>query len=136
MQWERNFIVYQDLEFSFEKCFSFWFEFIGDWGEGVVKLFEILIKEEVYDNIVVFWQLKQLLVVKSEYIFIYWLYWGFDVLKFDVLVWFIWMGVGRSGDDSKLFVLELMGDCFKGVDFKVMKGVVMVEKVDISNIVI
>jgi len=32
-------------------------------------------------------------------------------------------GVGARGDDSKLFVLDLIGDKLKGVDPKSVKGV-------------
>lgn len=135
MQRERNFAAYQDLESSFEKRPSLWFEPIGDWGEGAVKLFEIPTKEEVHDNIAALWQPKQPLTAKSEYIFTYRLHWGPDAPKPEALARFTRTGIGSRGDDGKLFVLELMGDQLKGVDPKTIKGVVTAEKAEISNIV-
>lgn len=135
MQRERNFLAYQDLESSFEKRPSLWFEPIGDWGEGAVKLFEIPTKEEVHDNIVALWQPKQPLAAKSEHIFTYRLHWGPDAPKPNALARFTRTGVGSRGDDSKLFVLELMGERLKNIDAKAIKGVVTAEKAEISNIV-
>jgi glucans biosynthesis protein len=135
MQRERNFFAYQDLESSFEKRPSLWFEPIGDWGEGAVILFEIPTKEEIHDNIAAFWRPKQPLAAKSEHIFTYRLHWGPDTPKPHALARFTRTGIGRGGDDSKLFVLELMGGKLKGVDPKTIKGVVTAEKAEISNIV-
>lgn len=135
MQRERNYLAYQDLESSFETRPSLWFEPIGDWGEGAVKLFEIPTKEEVHDNIAALWQPKQPLTAKSEHIFTYRLHWGADAPRADALARFTRTGIGSRGDDSKLFVLELTGDRLKGVDPKTIKGVVTAEKADISNIV-
>ncbi|MGY3036394.1 glucans biosynthesis protein [Bradyrhizobium sp. USDA 4354] len=135
MQRERNFFAYQDLESSFERRPSLWFEPIGDWGEGAVKLFEIPTKEEVHDNIAALWQPKQPLAAKSEHIFTYRLHWGPDAPKPKALARFTRTGVGSRGDDNKLFVLELMGDQLKEIDAKTIKGVVTAEKAEISNIV-
>ncbi|MFK4726204.1 glucans biosynthesis protein [Bradyrhizobium niftali] len=135
MQRERNFAAYQDLESSFERRPSLWFEPIGDWGEGAVKLFEIPTKEEVHDNIAAFWQPKQPLTAKSEHIFTYRLHWGPDAPKPEALARFMRTGVGSRGEDSKLFVLELMGEQLKSVDPKTIKGVVTAEKSEISNVV-
>ena len=41
MQRQKNFLEYEDIESSFEKRPSLWFEPIGDWGEGSVQLIEI-----------------------------------------------------------------------------------------------
>lgn len=135
MQRERNFAAYQDLESTFEKRPSLWFEPIGDWGEGAVKLFEIPTKEEIHDNIAALWQPKQPLKAKSEHIFTYRLHWGPDAPKPKALARFTRTGIGSRGGDSKLFVLELMGDQLKDVDPKTIKGVVTAEKAEISNIV-
>ncbi len=67
---------------------AFWFEPIGDWGEGAVKLIEIPTKEEVHDNIAALWQPKQALTAKSEHIFTYRLHWGPDAPKADALARF------------------------------------------------
>lgn len=135
MQRDRNFFAYQDLEASFERRPSLWFEPIGDWGEGAVKLFEIPTKEEVHDNIAALWQPKQPLAAKSEHIFTYRLHWGPDAPKPKALARFTRTGIGSRGNDSKLFVLELMGDQLKEIDAKTIKGVVTAEKAEISNIV-
>lgn len=135
MQRERNFFAYQDLESSFETRPSLWFEPIGDWGEGAVKLFEIPTKEEIHDNIAALWQPKHPLTAKSEHIFTYRLHWGPDAPKAGALARFTRTGIGSRGDDSKLFVLELMGDQLKDLDAKTIKGVVTAEKTEISNIV-
>jgi glucans biosynthesis protein len=98
-------------------------------------LFEIPTKEEIHDNIAAFWRPKQPLAAKSEHIFTYRLHWGPDTPKPHALARFTRTGIGRGGDDSKLFVLELMGGKLKGVDPKTIKGVVTAEKAEISNIV-
>ena len=135
MQRERNFIAYQDLESRFERRPSLWIEPIGDWGEGSVVLLEIPSKEEVHDNIAAFWRPKQPLAAKGEYNFTYRLHWGPDAPKGGTLARFSRTGVGARGDDSRLFVLELIGDKLKEVDPKNVKGVVTAEKAEISNLV-
>lgn len=135
MQRERNFFAYQDLESNFEKRPSLWFEPIGDWGEGAVKLFEIPTKEEIHDNIAALWQPKHPLTAKSEHIFTYRLHWGPDAPKPEALARFTRTAIGSRGDDSKLFVLELMGERLKGIDAKTIKGVVTAAQAEISNIV-
>ncbi|WP_373568247.1 glucan biosynthesis protein G [Bradyrhizobium cajani] len=135
MQRQRNFLAYQDLESNFEKRPSLWCEPIGNWGEGAVKLFEIPTKEEAHDNIAALWQPKQPLIAKSEHIFTYRLHWGPDAPKPEALARFTRTGIGSRGDDSKLFVLELMGDELKGLDAKTVKGVVTAAKAEVSNIV-
>ena len=135
MQREKNYFAYQDLESRFERRPSLWVEPIGDWGEGAGVLFEIPTKEEIHDNIAAFWRPKPPLTAKSEHNFTYRLHWGPDAPKSDSLARFTRTGIGRRGDDSKLFVLELMGDKLKGIDPKSVKGVVTAEKSEITNIV-
>jgi len=135
MQREKHYFAYQDLESRFERRPSLWVEPIGDWGEGAVVLFEIPTKEEIHDNIAAFWRPKQPLTAKNEHNFTYRLHWGPDAPRSDALARFTRTGIGRRGDDSKLFVLELMGDKLKGIDPKTIKGVVTAEKSEITNIV-
>jgi glucans biosynthesis protein len=135
MQREKRYFAYQDLESRFERRPSLWVEPIGDWGEGAVILFEIPTKEEIHDNIAAFWRPKQPLTAKDEHNFTYRLHWGPDAPKSDALARVTRTGIGRRGDDSKLFVLEFMGDKLKGVDPKAIKGVVSAEKSEIANIV-
>jgi glucans biosynthesis protein len=135
MQREKKYFAYQDLESRFERRPSLWVEPIGDWGEGAVVLFEIPTKEEVHDNIAAFWRPKQPLAGKNEHNFTYRLHWGPDAPKFDTLARFTRTGIGSRGDESKLFVLELMGDKLKSIDPKAIKGSVTAEKSEITNIV-
>src|SRR6266404_3432393 len=135
MQREKNFFAYQDIESRFERRPSLWVEPIGDWGEGSVVLFEIPTKEEIHDNIAAFWRPKQRVAAKDEHNFTYRLHWGPDAPKSDSLARFTRTGIGSRGDDSKLFVLELLGDKLKSVDPKSIKGVVSAEKSEITNVV-
>lgn len=135
MQREKKYFAYQDLESRFERRPSLWFEPIGDWGEGAVVLFEIPTKEEIHDNIAAFWRPKQPLTSKNEHNFTYRLHWGPDSPQFGTLARFTRTGIGSRGDDSKLFVLELIGGKLKDVDPKNIKGAVTAEKSEISNIV-
>ncbi|MBR0938818.1 glucan biosynthesis protein G [Bradyrhizobium jicamae] len=135
MQREKKYFAYQDLESRFERRPSLWVEPIGDWGDGAIVLFEIPTKEEIHDNIAAFWRPTQSLAAKNEHNFTYRLHWGPDVPRSDALARFARTGIGSRGDESKLFVLELMGDKLKGVDPKSIKGVVTAEKSEITNIV-
>jgi len=135
MQREKRYFAYQDLESRFERRPSLWVEPIGDWGDGAVVLFEIPTKEEIHDNIAAFWRPKQPIAAKNEHNVTYRLHWGPDSPKSDSLARFTRTGIGSRGDDSKLFVLELMGDKLRGVDPKSIKGVVTAEKSEITNIV-
>ena len=135
MQREKKYFAYQDLESRFERRPSLWVEPIGDWSDGAVVLFEIPTTEEIHDNIAAFWRPKQPLRGKNEHNFTYRLHWGSDAPKSDALARFTRSGIGSRGDDSKLFVLELMGANLKGVDPKGIKGVVTAEKSEITNVV-
>ncbi|QQN65156.1 glucan biosynthesis protein G [Bradyrhizobium diazoefficiens] len=135
MQRQKRYFAYQDLESRFERRPSLWVEPIGDWSEGAVVLFEIPTKEEIHDNIAAFWRPKQPLTAKKEHNFTYRLHWGPDMPKTESLARFTRTGIGSRGDDSKLFVLELMGEKLKGVDPKSIKGMVTAEKSEITNIV-
>ncbi|WP_394568810.1 glucan biosynthesis protein G [Bradyrhizobium sp. 31Argb] len=135
MQREKRFAAYEDIESRFEARPSLWVEPIGDWGEGGVVLIEIPTKEEIHDNIAAFWRPKVPLKAKSENNFTYRLHWGPDMPKPHSLARFVRTGIGARGDDSKLFVLDLIGDNLKGVDPNSIKGVVSAEKSEITNIV-
>lgn len=135
MQRQKRYFAYQDLESRFERRPSLWAEPIGDWSEGAVVLFEIPTKEEIHDNIATFWRPKQPLTAKNEHNFTYRLHWGPDAPKSEALARFTRTGIGSRGDNSKLFVLELMGDKLKGLDPKSVKGTVTAEKSGITNIV-
>lgn len=135
MQRQKNFFAYQDLESSFERRPSLWAEPIGDWGEGSVQLIEIPTKEEIHDNIASFWHPKAPLQAKGEHTFTYRLHWGPDTPKPTSLARFSRTAVGAKGEDTRIFVLDLIGDKLKLVDPKKIRGDVSAEKVKIQNIV-
>jgi periplasmic glucans biosynthesis protein len=135
MQRQKNFFAYQDIESGFEKRPSLWAEPIGDWGEGSVQLIEIPTKEEVHDNIAAFWHPKSALPAKGENIYTYRLHWGADAPKPASLARFVRTGVGARGEDSRIFVLDLVGDRLKQVDATKIRGVVDAGKAKVQNIV-
>lgn len=135
MQRQKDFAAYQDIESGFERRPSLWAEPIGDWGDGSVQLIEIPTKEEVHDNIAAFWLPKTPLQAKGEHTYTYRLHWGPDNPKPTSLARFSRTGVGLRGDDTKLFVLDLVGEKLKLVDPKMIRGVVTAEKAKIQNIV-
>lgn len=55
MQRDNNFDHYQDIGARFERRGSLWVEPVGNWGRGHVELIEIPTRNEVNDNILVFW---------------------------------------------------------------------------------
>jgi glucans biosynthesis protein len=135
MQRQKDFSAYQDLESSFERRPSLWAEPIGDWGEGSVQLVEIPTKEEVHDNIAGFWHPKSPLQAKGEHTYTYRLHWGPDTPKPTALARFSRTGVGAKGEDTKIFVLDLVGEKLKSIDPKSVQGVVSAEKAKVQNIV-
>src|SRR5262249_24820376 len=88
-----------------------------------------------HDNIAAFWRPARPLAAKSQHNLTYRLHWGPDAPNSNTLARFTRTGIGKRGDDSKLFVLELAGEMLKGVDPKAIKGVVSAEKSEITNIV-
>ncbi|HZE54013.1 MAG TPA: glucan biosynthesis protein G [Bradyrhizobium sp.] len=135
MQRQKNFFAYQDLESSFEKRPSLWAEPIGDWGEGSVQLIEIPTQEEIHDNIAGFWRPKNPLPAKGEHTYTYRLHWGPDTPKVSALARFVRTGVGAKGEDTKIVVLDLIGDRLKSIDPNSVRGNVAAEKAEVKNIV-
>jgi glucans biosynthesis protein len=135
MQREKNFFAYQDIESGFERRPSLWAEPIGDWGEGSVQLVEIPTNEEVHDNIASFWHPKSVLQAKGEHTFTDRLHWGPDTPKPTALARVSRSAVGAKGENTKIFVLDLIGDKLKVVDPKKIRGVVTAEKAKVQNIV-
>jgi len=135
MQRQKDFAAYQDIESGFERRPSLWAEPIGDWGAGSVQLIEIPTKEEVNDNIAAFWLPKTPLLAKGEHTYTYRLHWGPDNPKSTSLARFVRTGVGARGENTKLFVLDLVGEKLKLVDPSKIRGVVTAEKAKVQNIV-
>jgi glucans biosynthesis protein len=135
MQRQKNFFAYQDLESGFERRPSLWAEPIGDWGEGAVQLIEIPTREEIHDNIAAFWHPAAPLRAKGEHTFTYRLHWGPDTPKASKLARFSRTGVGARGEDTRIFVLDLIGEKLKSIDPKMIRGVVSADKAKVQNIV-
>lgn len=135
MQRQKNYYSYQDLESGFEKRPSLWAEPIGDWGEGVVELLEIPTNEEVHDNIASFWRPKSPLQAKGEHTYTYRLHWGPDTPKVSSLARVSRTGVGAKGDNTRIFVLDFIGERLKSVDPASLRGHVTAEKAEISKVV-
>lgn len=55
IQRDRRFENYEDDGVFYDKRASVWIKPEGDWGQGQVQLIEIPTDDEVYDNIVAFW---------------------------------------------------------------------------------
>lgn len=68
--------AYQDFEANYEKRPTLWIEPVGDWGRGAVMLVEIPSDSEINDNIVAYWQPKEMIKAGSEFSFAYRQYWG------------------------------------------------------------
>jgi glucans biosynthesis protein len=136
LQRQRDFRTYQDLESMFEKRPSLWVEPIGDWGEGAVQLVEIPTKEEIHDNIVAFWRPKDPLKQKGEYNFTYRLHWGQERPGGAALARVIKTRIGAGPDNTRLFVLDLVGDNLKGTKVEASKANLTSDKGKISNVVI
>ena len=135
MQRQKDFLDYQDLESNFERRPSLWVEPIGDWGEGSVQLIEIPTKEEVHDNIAAFWHPKTALQAKGEHTYTYRLHWGPDNPKPTALARFSRTAVGAKGENTRIFVLDVIGDRLKLIDPKRIRGEVIAEKINIQNVV-
>ncbi|MEA2836407.1 MAG: periplasmic glucans biosynthesis protein [Bradyrhizobium sp.] len=135
MQRQKDFMAYHDLESGFERRPSLWAEPIGDWGDGAVQLIEIPTQEEVHDNIAAFWRPKTALQAKGEHTFTYRLHWGPDAPKPLSLARFSRTAVGAKGADSRIFVLDLIGEKLKSADPRSIRGVVSADKGKVQNIV-
>lgn len=55
MQRDDNFDHYQDITARFDRRPSLWVEPANDWGAGNLEVIEIPSREEIHDNILVFW---------------------------------------------------------------------------------
>jgi glucans biosynthesis protein len=110
MQRDRDFDTYEDIEAAYERRPSLWVEPVGDWGPGVVMLVEIPSSSEINDNMVAFWQPRDVLPAGSEYSFSYRLFWGNDPVpqRNTALVQATRIGRGSIKEQTalRLFVLD------------------------------
>jgi glucans biosynthesis protein len=76
LQRDRDFDHYQDDGVFYDRRPSVWIEPQGDWGPGEVQLVELANTDEIFDNIVAYWQPAELPVAGTEMNFDYRMYWG------------------------------------------------------------
>jgi glucans biosynthesis protein len=55
LQRDDNFDHYQDIAARYDRRSSLWVEPVGDWGAGRLELIEIPTRDEIHNNINVFW---------------------------------------------------------------------------------
>jgi glucans biosynthesis protein len=75
MQRDRDFASYQDLFNAYHQVPSVWVEPHGHWGDGSVNLVELTTHYEGLDNIVAYWEPKEVPQPMHPYRFAYTLYW-------------------------------------------------------------
>ncbi len=104
----RDFSRYEDSEARYELRPSLWIEPAGDWGRGHVELVEIPTDEEVYDNIVAFWQPAAPLQPGEAHEFSYRMYWGPGVPDLPDHGQVLATRAGAVGNDSdrRKFVID------------------------------
>jgi glucans biosynthesis protein len=78
LQRDRDFRSYQDDGARYHKRPSLWVEPLGPWGKGAVQLVEIPTDDEIFDNIVAYWNPAAAIEPGREAVFRYRLYWGAD----------------------------------------------------------
>jgi glucans biosynthesis protein len=78
MQRDRVFANYQDDGAFYNRRPSMWVETKGNWGAGAVQLVEIPTRDEIHDNIVVFWIPKNPVKAGEQLSFAYRLFWQND----------------------------------------------------------
>ena len=82
LQRDRNFDHYQDDGVFYNLRPSLWVEPRGDWGQGSVQLVELPTGDETNDNIVAFWNPREVPQPGQELLYAYRLYWG-SVMPFQ-----------------------------------------------------
>lgn len=135
MQRQRDFRAYEDLEARYEKRPSAWIEPIGDWGDGAVHLVEIPTKTEINDNIVAFWRPRAPTRAKGEYIYTYRIHWGTREPKPTSLAQVIATRIGAGPEDSRLVVLDFVGEELKKIPANDIKASVSFDKGKVRNVI-
>ncbi|HKQ94435.1 MAG TPA: glucan biosynthesis protein G [Aestuariivirgaceae bacterium] len=116
MQRKRAYRDFLDLEARYERRPSLWVEPVGDWGAGHVELVEIPSDREYHDNIVAYWQPKDIVAKGTEFPLTYRLHWcqtwpvaqpKFAQAQFS--------GAGLNFDQNRrLFIIEFSGGNLSG----------------------
>ena len=141
MQRNRVFDNYEDLEASYEARPSLWVEPVGDWGQGAVTLVEIPTNSEVHDNIVAYWQPKDVIAAGTEYAFAYRLSWGGDPAYAPGGMVVAGTRIGRAQSDgdnpNRRFVIDFFPpQALEGQPAKEPKATVTTSRGKISNVVL
>jgi periplasmic glucans biosynthesis protein len=76
IQRDREFDHYQDDGVFYNRRPSVWIEPVGAWGKGAVQLVEIPTDDEIFDNVVAYWQPEDMPQAGDARAFDYRLHWG------------------------------------------------------------
>jgi periplasmic glucans biosynthesis protein len=110
VQRARMLADFQDLEANYEKRPSVWVEMKGELREGPLRLVEIPTRRETNDNIVAFWQPREVMPAGKPYTGAYRLHWTAESLIPSPLPRIVATSAGTSFDGQrKLFVLDVVG---------------------------
>ncbi|MGA0617333.1 glucan biosynthesis protein [Paracoccus sp. KR1-242] len=97
LQRDRSFENYEDDGVFYNKRASVWIAPKGDWGKGQVQLVEIPTDDEIYDNIVTFWNPEQKPQAGQELDFDYTLTWMGDAPVSQPLARTVATRIGAGG---------------------------------------
>jgi glucans biosynthesis protein len=106
---------------------------MDDWGEGAVQLIEIPTKEEIHDNIVMFWRPKTPLPAKAEQEYSYRLSWG-SMAADEHLAQIVKTRHGSGPNDSRRFVLDFRGIVLRHLRPDQVHVKVTADKGDVRNL--
>lgn len=97
LQRDRRFENYEDDGVFYDRRASVWIEPRGDWGKGQVQLVEIPTDDEIYDNIVTFWNPADKPAAGQEMAFDYDLTWQADAPVAQKLARTVSTRIGAGG---------------------------------------
>lgn len=115
IQRSRTFETFQDVDARFEQRPSAWIEPNGDWGSGFVELIEIPAREEIHDNIVVYWKPAQALEPGKGHQFAYRVTWGKGIPVVWSGAWVKQTRIGARGGRAT-FAVDFVGPSVSGLD--------------------
>lgn len=122
IQRDRDFENYEDDGVFYDKRPAVWVEPMGSWGAGAVQLVEIPTDDEIYDNIVAFWNPEKKPQAGDAMAFDYRLYWGVDAPVNSPLARTVATRIGAGGvpgqprpEGALKIVLDFEGPGVKGL---------------------
>ena len=111
LQRERDLDAFRDDEQHFERRPSLWIEPIGEWGAGMVQLFEIPTQGEVNQNAIAYWRPKDGLAAGVETPFAYRQFWCWTPPERPPLAVVMTTRVGRGAPPRlRRFLVDFVGD--------------------------